>query len=679
MPALDLETSLNDEQRDVVLHGDGPVLVLAGAGSGKTRAITYRVAHLLSEGVLPQEILLLTFTNKAAREMTGRIERLCGEGARGLWSGTFHSVAHKMLRRFAPELGFSPSFTILDGDDSELLIRTCLKEVKPDAAETRFPSAAVIHSMVSFGRNSSRTLREVVEENYVSWAPLTPTLEEIAKRYTEKKRMGNLMDFDDLLCFFHELLETHAQVAHQLAEQFRYVLVDEFQDTNLIQGAIVRRLASLHKNILVVGDDAQSIYAFRGATVRNILDFPTWFAGTRTFHLTANYRSAPEILSLANASITHNTEQYEKTLRAMRASAARPSLVATGSPLQEAKYLSAEIDKQAKGGTSLREMAVLFRSAFHSQQLEMELVRLGIPYEYRGGLRFFERAHVKDILAYLRIRANVQDEPSWLRVLSHQAGIGPVTASSVFARVRHVDSWERVFEEPLSLPPRAGAGWNGYLRVARDLSREALPAEMIRAVARSDYQEYMRAQYPDAAERLEDIEQFALFAESFDTLVDFLAEVTLHDDYEAARQTGAPVEDRLVLSTIHQAKGLEWDHVFLMRLQDGSFPHRRALEDRDAIEEERRLFYVAVTRARHRLTLTYPLTDGTESYFVHQPSMFLSEVPRALFEEVRLRSVPAASLPRRDADGYEEPTIVLDTAGERASMKKAPVSFLRDV
>ena len=678
MPALDLQTGLNDAQREVVLQGDGPTLVLAGAGSGKTRTITYRVAYLLSQGVLPQEILLLTFTNKAAREMTSRIVALCGAEATGLWAGTFHSVAHKMLRRFAPEVGYSPSFTILDGDDAELLLRGCFKEIKPDAARGRFPSAAVIRSIISFARNTGKTLEEALEESYESWVPVLPAITTIAARYAQKKREGNMLDFDDLLCLFDELLRTNERVRQQLAEQFRYVLVDEFQDTNTIQASMIRELASHHRNILVVGDDAQSIYAFRGATVRNILDFPSWFAGAKIFHLTANYRSTPEILSLANASISNNTEQYKKVLEAMRESHERPSLVAASSPLEEARYLSREIQKRAGTGVPLAEIAVLFRSAFHSQQLEMELVRAGLPYEYRGGMRFFERAHVKDVLSYLRVRANLLDEPSWLRVLSHQAGVGPTTAAAIFSRVRELPEWSAVFTADFPLAPRARAGWNGYVRVARQLEREALPAEMIRAVARADYGDYLRAEYPDAVERLEDIEQFALFAESFDTLTDFLAEVTLHDDYGSAEAGGVAPEDRLILSTIHQAKGLEWDHVFLLRVQDGSFPHRRAMEDRDAIEEERRLFYVAVTRARRHLTVTYPLVDGSDAYFMHQPSMFLSEVPRKLFEEVRLAPTTPSRRTRADDGSYEEPTIVLDGSGERGP-KKSPLSFLRDV
>ncbi|HBL39517.1 TPA: hypothetical protein DDZ10_02490 [Candidatus Uhrbacteria bacterium] len=671
---LRLEEDLNDEQRCVVLEGDGPCLVLAGAGSGKTRTITYRVAYLIEQGISPDRLLLLTFTNKASAEMISRVESLCGRYPTGLWAGTFHSVANRLLRQYASEVGFTRDFTILDREDSEALIKTCVKDQKIDTKKMRFPSASVILALVSYARNAGVSFEEALERKHPHLEPVLADLLLIATLYDKKKRAGNTMDFDDLLLKLLELLNDHPAIADRLSERFKYILVDEFQDTNTIQAAIIRRLAQQNGNLLVVGDDAQSIYSFRAADIQNILRFPEWMPRTKTFRLTSNYRSTPEILSLANASIEHNEDQFEKELRPMCGDGEKPCLVPAQNTMQEARYIAEQVLELLEEGRPLREIAVLFRSSFHSQQLELELSKRNIPYEYRGGLRFFERAHIKDLVAYLRLFSNVRDEVAWMRVLGHQPGIGLVTAGNIYDAIKNSATLTEALRVE-AIPKRGLSGWRGVQKIIRPLLSEMLPSTIIRGIVVSDYQDYLESQYPDYHDRLEDLEQFALFAEQYSDVSSFLSEVTLKDDYGAVREEGEEERDRMVLSTIHQAKGLEWDSVFVMRLSEGSFPHKRSLEDTSAFEEERRLFYVAATRARRRLFLTYALSSGFDTLAFHQPSTFIEEVPRRLFEEVRLKD----ALPIREASskdgGYEEPTIVLDDAGERTA-KPMPKSFL---
>ncbi len=621
-PKIDYQNELNEEQLNVVLNGDGPCLVLAGAGSGKTRTITYRVAYLLEHGIPAEEILLLTFTNKAAKEMMQRVQDLVGGYPTGLWGGTFHSVANRILRQYATVIGYNPNFTIMDHDDSTDLVKLCLKDLKIDTKARRFPSPAVLHGMISYSRNAAIPISDVIDQKQPSFFDLIPTIERIAEVYRDRKRTANAMDFDDLLLLLSDLLSSRPDVADQLARRFRYVLVDEYQDTNVIQARIVRALAAAHGNVLVVGDDAQSIYSFRAAEIKNILKFPEEYGSAKTFRLETNYRSTPEILGLANAVIGQNTDQFKKELKAVRPGLEKPSLVPTSDNRQEAQYVAEQILQLRDEGVPLAEMAVLFRAAHHSQALEMELARRDIPYEYRGGMKFFERAHVKDVVAYLRLIANPKDAMAWIRVLSHQVGIGAVTAAKITDAVQAFESIEHVVaHDPDQFAPgRSGMGFRALRNnIEQMLKTDRQPSSLVRAVAGSSYQDYLEAEYPNYAERLEDIEQFAIFAEQYTDLTTFLEEVTLKDDYGAVKEEGIQDDEKMVLSTIHQAKGLEWDAVFVINLTDGAFPHPRALNEQGGIEEERRLFYVATTRAKKQLFLTYPIVSGYETMEIRQP------------------------------------------------------------
>ncbi|MBI4457735.1 ATP-dependent helicase [Candidatus Uhrbacteria bacterium] len=659
---IDYKKELNAEQYAVVSGGDGPCLVLAGAGSGKTRTIVYRVAYLIEHGVRPEEILLLTFTNKAAAEMMSRIAELTGGDsharfARGQspWGGTFHSIANRILRAYGTQIGFTPNFTILDQEDSRDLVKACIRELGYDNKTRRFPSASVIQSVLSYARNAMRPLDETVERKHPG---LSKTLEEIgrvAELYMRKKRQANAMDFDDMLEHLSELLTREPMIRAALSRRFRYVLVDEYQDTNRLQAAIVRQLASHHNNVLVVGDDAQSIYSFRAAEIRNILDFSRDFPGAKTFRLETNYRSTPEILNLANEVIAKNTEQFPKELRSVRPPAVKPMVAPAASTGREAEYVADRIAELLESGVPAKEIAVLFRAAHHSQALEFELMKRNLAYDYRGGIRFFERAHVKDALALLRVSANIVDEAAWLRLLRIQTGIGDVSAAKVFGLIRAEGSLAKVIQAPIEMAVsnKAAAGWRDLRALLEDaVAAEGRAASLVRAVLDSAYVEYLENEYPDARERLDDLEELARFAEGYEAVGDFLAEIALDDAKASGRNAGKI--NGVVLSTIHQAKGLEWEAVFIIHLNDAGFPNRRAAAEDGGLEEERRLFYVAVTRAKKHLTLSYPATVARDSFELAGPSMFLEEIDQSSLDR---SLVDGAAGGTDDWPVYEEPAI----------------------
>ncbi|MFA6447116.1 MAG: ATP-dependent helicase [Patescibacteria group bacterium] len=722
--SIDFSRELNQEQLDAVLHGDGPCLVLAGAGSGKTRTVTYRVAHLLEKGVKPDSILLLTFTNKAAREMLERIGLLVGTSAKGVWGGTFHGTANRLLRSFASQIGYTSSFSILDEEDAKSLLKAVLKDCKIDPKARRFPSPAVIRNIFSYSLNTGISLKEAVEMKNPNFLDCVNDMEFVINQYRQRKLQSNAMDFDDLLWNWLLVMERNPQVADLIGNKFQHILVDEYQDTNVLQARIVGLVARAHKNIFVVGDDAQSIYAFRGADVKNILHFPDQWPGGKIFKLQNNYRSTPQILEVANSSLSNNVNQFEKELIGLKAQGLRPGLIACPSAKQEAEYVADQILLLRSQGVALANMAVLFRASSHSQALEFELMKRDIPFEYRGGVKFFERAHVKDVLAYLRIFQNPKDEPAWLRILNMQAGIGATSASQIISRIKDLAGMEEVLDPQVMLvPSRAVEGWRGACdMLALMRATDNKPGRILSAIAMSEmYRTYLEREYPDWKDRAEDLEQLAQFAGAYMDIPSFLADTTLEGAGFVSGQTrdvGRRTSDdeRIVLSTIHQAKGLEWDTVFVIHVTNLGFPNPRALEDEASIEEERRLFYVAVTRAKNRLFVTYPQVMGYDAMSFCRPSMFIEELPPRLFEQMNIASAQLASrsshlgttrdVGRRtwDDDGsYDEPTIQIGNDGENQrgtywnskqhekpittsvwkkpeEKKQAPrISFLRDV
>lgn len=641
--SLDYKAELNDEQYEVVVSGDGPCLVLAGAGSGKTRTLTYRVAYLLDKGVNPGRILLVTFTNKAAREMMSRIETICKSKITGLWGGTFHGVANRLLRMYGKHIGIAPNFKILDEEDAKDLVKSAYQQVGIPA-DKYFPKSDLIRKMISLSLNLSEPIGEVIAKRFSQIdRQYLPVIEEIAKTYEQKKRAAQALDYDDLLLQWLRLLTQVPEVKAKLAAQFQYILVDEYQDTNRLQGEIITHLATEHGNILVVGDDAQSIYSFRGADVNNIFEFPKVFKDCQTFRLETNYRSTPEILALANESINNNEHKFVKKLKTNKESGNLPVLVSAADSAEQAEFIAQKIlDLRRDEGLELEQMVVLFRAHYQSLELELELNKKGIPYVMRGGLRFFEQAHIKDVMAYLKILTNFRDELSWQRLLRLQDGIGPAGAQKIWDQVQTQESLTAVLASDWSgqFSQRQALGWNRVKELLKKLS--AVASEdltlQINLIIEGDYSQYLKIEFENSAERLEDLKQLAIFAEKYDSREDLLADVALSESFRGERGQAAQTSDETItLSTIHQAKGLEWRIVFVIGLVDGQFPNAKALEDNGNLEEERRLFYVAVTRAEEQLFLTYPIFNGYGGN-IGQLSQFIKELPADSYDELHVSS-----------------------------------------
>ncbi len=580
-----------------------------------------------------------------------------------------------MLKQYGALLGYQNNFTVLDAEDSKDILKMCLKVEGVDRTQKRFPSPAVIQSLISYARNAQISLADFIGLRHSKWADVADTIVRVATEYHKRKKAANAMDFDDLLVNLAQMLQANENLRLRLAKQFEYVLVDEYQDTNKIQASIIRALASVHNNVLVVGDDAQSIYSFRAADIANILDFEKHYPNPRIFKLETNYRSTPDILDVANEVIANNRKQFKKNLKSVRERFTKPEVRAFLDQREEAEFVAERILELRDEGVKLTNVAVLFRAAFHSQALELELNKRNIPYDYRGGVRFFERAHVKDVLAFLRVFANHRDEIAWMRVLTLQAGIGPAAAEKIIARVG--DSTE-ISEATLAeinqlLPARARLGWKDFCNVWYLMANEpAEPAALIKAVLRSKYVEYLEAEFPDFRERREDLEQLAQLSEHETDLAKFLAESVLQEQFQ--RPGAAHDDEKIVLSTIHQAKGLEWDAVFILNVAAGQFPHERSLAEDGGLEEERRLFYVAVTRAKKHLHLSYPLTGSMNSY-LQGPSPFLSEVSRDL---LAFAEAPGGS------SVFMSPSTEVDDVqyvpeDEPFPTKQRPKSFLRDI
>ncbi len=634
--AVDYERELNPEQHSAVMHGEGPALVLAGAGTGKTRVVTYRVARLVESGVRPANILLLTFTNKAAREMMRRAGRLMGKEMTGLFGGTFHHAAHLILRRHHRLAGYARGFSILDREDCRELFDACIAEAC--RKKNSLPKGAVFAELYSLSRNTASTMGEAVLTRFPQFAHLIEEIETIAGIYEKKKALLNLADFDDLLLKWKLLFEENAGVREYYGEKFSYILVDEYQDTNRLQAEIVDLTAGPGRNLMVVGDDAQSIYSFRGADFENILRFPEKYPDSAVFKLTTNYRSTPEILYLANSIISLNRRQFRKDLRPVAESGGQPAVIALGDMLKEARFVASSIEGLYSGGKRLDRIAVLYRSHYQSMQIQMELQRRGIPFEVRSGLKFFEQAHIKDVLAYMRIVVNPLDEISWKRVLKLVPGIGRATTEKLWVHLQASGSpLDFVSDASRLVPKKSREGFEPLPVLLRTLGEgeyRSSPSAAVELVLRHGYEDHLHNSYPNAEIRIEDILQMARFASSYGSLEAFISEMTLQGVTDADGEDPGTGEGRVVLSTVHQAKGLEWDVVFIAGMNDGRFPSSKSLRNNDE-EEERRLFYVGATRAREALCLCYPASAGDWSQDGHlMPSRFLRELPRDCFDAI---------------------------------------------
>jgi DNA helicase-2/ATP-dependent DNA helicase PcrA len=668
---IDYARELNEQQCAAVTAPPGPALVIAGAGSGKTRTLTYRVAYLLEQGIPPDRILLLTFTNKAAKEMMRRVADLLGQQLAELWGGTFHSIGNRILRQHAKLLGYQRDFTIMDREDAKHLITTCVAESEIDVKATRFPKAEVLGDIFSMALNTQKPISDILAEQYDYFSELAEQIADIEQRYIKRKQSTNAMDFDDLLALWLKLLREHADVREHYQRRFQFILVDEYQDTNRLQSDLIDLLGARHHNVMVVGDDAQSIYAWRGANFANILKFPERFAGAKVYKIETNYRSTPEILSVANAAITPNINQFAKQLAPARKSGAKPVLVTCNDAAEQASFVAQRVLELREEGTELNKMAVLYRSHFHALELQLELTKRNIPFSITSGIRFFEQAHIKDVAAYLKLVTNPRDELSFKRLVQLLPGIGGKGAEKLWKNYdsnlgrRRGDETQtsptpgKKLESPdvvsykvtvalqacaAGVPKKAAIAWAQFATTIAQVEAEDTrkdSGKMIRLVVEAGYEEHLKENYANYRSRLEDLEQLAVFARQFESVEDFLTQLALLTNVEAEDEQPANRDDeQLKLSTIHQAKGLEFDVVFSIMLCDGLFPSSRSLESPEGEEEERRLFYVAITRAKNELYLSYPLIRAMAASggdMMQQPSRFLSDIPKDLLDEWNLR------------------------------------------
>jgi len=643
---IDYAAELNAQQLAAVTAQPGPQLIIAGAGSGKTRTLTYRVAYLLENGIDPRNVLLLTFTNKAARQMLDRVANLLPIDASGLWGGTFHSVGNRMLRRHGSALGYNSGFTIMDREDQKDLINTVVASAGIDPKEIRFPKGDVLAEIFSFVVNTETALEELLAEKFPYFLPLLEKITDVHGRYEKKKKATNSVDFDDLLEKTLSMLQKHENIASFYRRQFQFILVDEYQDTNKIQADFIDLLAREHRNVMVVGDDAQSIYSWRGANFQNILEFPKRYPDAKVFKIEMNYRSVPEILQVANAAIAANVDQFQKNLQPTRESAAaKPAVVALNDGSEQAQFIAQRILELRDEDVDLNEIAVLYRAHYHALELQLELSRRGIPYQITSGIRFFEQAHIKDVISFIRFVANPRDEVAFKRMVKLLPGIGNRSAENLW------NAWDKSLNErgeitsfserllAMSVSAKSKKHWTQLAHTLDEIApggQPNPPSEMITSVVEAIYDDYAKVNFTNYELRREDLNQLAAFARQFKDLNEFLSQLALisNVDAEAApNQTGD--KEAVNLSTVHQAKGLEFHTVFVIWLTDGMFPSSRSMDDRKDLEEERRLFYVAITRAKDELYLTYPhmrLTGGYGDVF-QRPSRFLKEIPNKLVED----------------------------------------------
>ena len=661
-PKRNLALELNPEQAAAATFGVGPLLIIAGAGTGKTRTLVYRVAHLIDAGIPPERILLLTFTRRAAQEMLSRAERLVGSASRNVAGGTFHGTGHRLLRRFGTAAGVPSDFTIMDQGDAEDLMQLSRAQLGLGDTKKRFPKKETLHYIYSRHVNTEIAVDDILKDEYPHFVDYKENIARVFADYTERKSTRNLVDYDDLLLFWEAMLDASSTLADRITRLYDYLLVDEYQDTNTLQARVLAGMCRSHRNIAVVGDDAQSIYSFRGASFRNILDFPREFEGTTIVTLEQNYRSTQPILDATNTLISRADERFTKNLWTKREGGDPPWLVSVQDEAQQTRFVVERILELHEEGTPLREMAVLFRAGYMSADLEIELTNRKIPFEKWGGLKFLEAAHVKDVLAFLRIVENPRDEVSWYRILLLLPGIGDTTARSAIDAMT-ASAWHPKAFQRWAPPPRARSAHVSLGVLLDQLQRgddDARPVGQDIARVRLIYDDILREKYDRVEPRLADLDQLQVIAGGYPDRGAFLSALALEPPQATQDLAGGSdhEEDALVLSTVHSAKGKEWDAVFLIWAVDGWFPMARAMSDDQQLEEERRLMYVALTRARNHLAITYPLNSyGSRrgaDYSIDQMSRFLDRGVRDLMQRV---------VPKWDdaiAPTDQEPTTAVD-------------------
>ena len=647
-PPIDFKAELNDEQYAAVTAPPGPSLVLAGAGSGKTRTLTYRVAYLLHQGVQPYEILLLTFTNKASREMLERVEDLTGIARRHLWGGTFHSIAQRILRVHGELVGLKRHYTILDEGEAETILKNVIQDIDPKFIKSKnYPKPKVVANLISYARNTCRPPREEADDRYPFLDGMADKIDQFYKGYQRAKLEQQVVDYDDLLEYFLRLLREQPEIRQQYEDRFKHILVDEFQDTNRLQSDIVDQLAG-HHQVMAVGDDAQCIYTWRGADFDNIMRFEERHPGAEIHKIETNYRSSPEILNFANAVLSAQPAGlgFSKELRAIKPSRERPYFVPVMDTRGQARFIIERIEGLVDEGRDLSDIAILYRAHYQAMDLQMELTRLNIDYQITSGVRFFEQAHIKDFTAQLRFASNPADVSAFVRFTTLLPKVGPKTAERIHAFTRaRAEKLEKNFcdvltsEEVLKkVPNDAKEEWPSLAETLRELAAaltKKSPEELVQLALDGWYSSYIREIYPNWTDRADDLQSLVSFASRYETMEELLAQLVLLAS-ESNERSPEEQQNCLRLTTIHQAKGLEFPVVFVIGLADGTFPLKRTIDDGN-LEEERRLFYVAVTRAEEELYLSYPMLNQQGNQVMRlNPSRFIQEVDPSRYETLRV-------------------------------------------
>lgn len=628
---IDYAKELNASQLEAVTSTEGPLLIIAGAGCGKTRTLTYKVAYLVEKGVAPQSILLLTFTRKASQEMLQRASNLLDSRCAKVPGGTFHSFANFILQKYARKIGFKKGFSILDRLDSENLIGILRKEKGVASKNRLFPKKRTLLNIFSKAVNKSSTIEEIVKDNFSHFAIELETIEELFNAYKSEKIRHNFLDYDDLLTYLHILLKDNPEIRKAVSSNYLYLMVDEYQDTNTIQSEIVYLLAGEHKNVMVVGDDSQSIYSFRGANFENMMIFPTIFSDAKIIKLEENYRSVQPILNLTNSIIDSAKYKYTKKLFTKKTGGIKPVLACAENEYTQSRFVVEKIKEINGKKTPLKEIAVLFRAGFHSFGLEIELAKEGLPFVKVGGFKFLESAHIKDLLAHLRVIHNPDDRISWYRVFLLLDNIGPKTAQKLYEEISEKKTGHAGL---LSLKSKPAISEN--MKRLKELFRyiDSTPCSISQTgeAIVNYYTPILVNKYDDYPKRLKDLEHLVTIMERYADFESFLTDMALeppNTSIDDSFSTGHSDNNRLVLSTVHSAKGLEWKAVFVIWALEGRFPSLHAMQNKDEFEEERRLMYVAATRAKEYLFFTYPgnVYDKSSKKMLYSPSCFIDMVP----------------------------------------------------
>lgn len=631
---INYREELNASQFEAASAVNGCYLIIAGAGTGKTRTLVFRVARLIELGYDPNSILLLTFTRKAANEMMKRASMLLDDRCSKIRGGTFHSFANLTLRKYAKAIGLDSSFTILDQGDSQDVINLIRSQDGFITKEKRFPNKQTLNKVFSLSINTGKKVADIIENDYPHFIPLLDKILEIQKIFTEYKRRNNLLDYDDLLVYLREFLFKSGAAVKALLSEIKFVMVDEYQDTNHLQAEIVKGLSQYSKNVMVVGDDSQAIYSFRGADFHNIMQFPKLFDDVKIIKLEENYRSHQSILDFANRINDAAVEKYKKDLYSRRGSGQLPNIVAASTENLQSKFIVEKILDLREEGVALKDIAVLFRSSFFSFDLELELAKANVPFQKFGGMKFVETAHVKDIMAFLRIAINPKDIISWYRVLLLHEGIGPKTAQRILDEL--ATSRITIKAEPDQQPEFKHHKLSPLFYLLYELQKKKyLPSEMVQKVY-DYYWELFKANYDDWNKRKKDLEIFQNIVENYTSVDTLLSDMAIEPIIESVVDVDATdkEEEYVTLSTIHSAKGLEWHSVFIIHAVEGYFPSARSVESLETLEEERRLMYVASTRAKNNLYITYPMNlyDREAGMTLSKPSRFISEISPELAE-----------------------------------------------